>query len=132
MAGGLLDNRGQDKPSHGASATTALPAFRRVVMALAARSRNRRVIMTEPSDQDRAIVKDHLGTAESWDWPMEPIEFTGIISAAEDIAAVARAEGRRQALMDAATALHGLPTPQVGQHPECIVLAMIEREAAHD
>jgi hypothetical protein len=78
--------------------------------------------MTEPSEYARSVAVQFFGHRP---------EHGALREALAQVIDTARAAGRREALMDAATALHGLPTPQVGQHPECIVLAMIEREATH-
>jgi hypothetical protein len=74
--------------------------------------------MTEPSEYARSIAVQFFGHPE----------HGALREALAQVIDTARAQVRREALVDAATALHGLSTPQVGQHPECIVLTMIDKE----
>jgi hypothetical protein len=76
--------------------------------------------MTEPSEYARSVAVQFFGHPE----------HGALREALAQVVDAVRAVVRRDTLMDAATALHDLPTPQVGQHPECIVLALIEREDA--
>jgi len=78
--------------------------------------------MTEPSEYARSIAVQFFGHPE----------HGALREALAQVVDAVRAVVRREALMDAATALHDLPTPQVGQHPECIVLALLAKGALAD